>query len=163
MYRPSLACTKRLRHPCLARVCARLFHLGLRCSAQPAGKVRQKPNQKPRQKRKATSKAETALLNAPSPSSSSPRRRGSSFPGPFSEEKEHRSPYACQQKTLARMARMGKNSSFGEWYWPAGTKQKAPLPIHGKRGRQSKTTALSAYLPPLAFHSFKAASVFSTW
>ena len=38
---------------CLARVCARLFHLGLRCSAQPDGKVRQKPNQKLRQKRRA--------------------------------------------------------------------------------------------------------------
>jgi hypothetical protein len=27
--RPSLACLKTLRHPCLARVCARLIHLGL--------------------------------------------------------------------------------------------------------------------------------------
>jgi hypothetical protein len=27
---------------CLARVCARLFHLGLRCSAQPDGEVSQK-------------------------------------------------------------------------------------------------------------------------
>jgi len=35
--RPSLACLKRLRHPCLARVCARLFHLVLRGSAQPDG------------------------------------------------------------------------------------------------------------------------------
>src|SRR5882757_1594788 len=66
---------------CLARVYARLFHLGLRCSAQPDGEVRQKPNQKQRQKRKTTSKAEMSLLSAPYPSSSSPRRRGSSFAG----------------------------------------------------------------------------------
>ncbi|MDB5974099.1 MAG: hypothetical protein JWR07_859, partial [Nevskia sp.] len=63
---------------CLARVCARLFHLGLRCSAQPDGEVRQKPNQKQRQKRKTTSKAEVSFLSVPQPSSSSPRRRGSS-------------------------------------------------------------------------------------
>ena len=35
--RPSLACLKTLRHPCLARVCARLIHLGLQGSAQPDG------------------------------------------------------------------------------------------------------------------------------
>src|SRR5882757_101428 len=59
---------------CLARVYARLFHLGLRCSAQPDGEVRQKP----KQKRKATSKAEVSVLNVPAPFSSSPRRQGSS-------------------------------------------------------------------------------------
>src|SRR5882757_630772 len=59
---------------CLARVCARLFHLVLRGSAQPDGGG----TSTAQQKRKTTSKAEVPLLGVPQPSSSSPRRRGSS-------------------------------------------------------------------------------------
>src|SRR5882757_5402973 len=72
--RPSLACLKTLRHP--ASPASTRGYSTLSCDARRSQTGRGKS--KAQQKRKTTSKAETSLLGALYPFSSSPRGRGSS-------------------------------------------------------------------------------------
>jgi hypothetical protein len=112
--RPSLASLKTLRHPASPASArgystlasdARHSQTGRYVKSQIKSNVKSgKQHQKP--------KCRSWALPIPL---RHPRAGGDPvFPNPFSEEKEHRSLHACQQKTLARMARMGKNGGFCE-------------------------------------------------